>query len=224
MDQIQVDVIGTQFREARVEGLQRRFVSLVGVPELGGDEDVLARNRGARERAAHTLLVSVGRGGVDVPVAGLVDRESDGVLGLVVGGLPYSQAELRDGGSGIQRDIGSRHAFEANGNSRVSTPITRHASRHGEPIVGRAEPAGGVSELRPWDMPDLAMKPRSSNQLPVMLMSSSRRVRAPPPRWAGSSGGGSGTAVLRSCGNSRLRPPRRTARRAVCRCPGPCRP
>ncbi len=44
-----------------------------------------------------------------MPVAGLVECEPYCMLGFVVGGLPDSEAELRDRGSGIQRDVRNAH-------------------------------------------------------------------------------------------------------------------
>lgn len=40
--QVEVDVVEPEARQARVERGQRGFVALVGVPQLGGDEDLVA--------------------------------------------------------------------------------------------------------------------------------------------------------------------------------------
>ena len=46
VDQVQIHVFQTQVGQGGVEGAQRCVVPLVVVPELGGDEQVLARERG----------------------------------------------------------------------------------------------------------------------------------------------------------------------------------
>ena len=94
MDQVQVDIVDAETSEAGVERLQRRLVALIGVPQLGGEKDVFAGDSRVRDATAHPFLVAVCGGGVDVPVARLVQGEPDGVFGLVVVRLPDSQAEL----------------------------------------------------------------------------------------------------------------------------------
>ena len=42
VDQVEVDVVEAEPLEALLEGAQRRVVALLGVPELGGDEDLVA--------------------------------------------------------------------------------------------------------------------------------------------------------------------------------------
>ena len=55
--------------EARVEGRQRRVVALLGVPELGAHEVLVARDPARAKRLADALLVAVERRGVYEPVA-----------------------------------------------------------------------------------------------------------------------------------------------------------
>ena len=98
VDQIQIDVIDAQLVDAAVESLQRRLVALICIPQLRGEEDVLSRDGRVGDTSSDALFVSVGGSGVDVPVAGLVECEPYCMLGFVVGGLPDSEAELRDRG------------------------------------------------------------------------------------------------------------------------------
>jgi hypothetical protein len=44
VEQVEIDVLKAQTREARVERAKRRVVPLVVVPELRGDEDLVARD------------------------------------------------------------------------------------------------------------------------------------------------------------------------------------
>jgi len=73
---------------------------MVGVPELGGDEDLLTRCAGTSapglDCAAASFLVHVTGGGVDVSVAG-VERGDDGVFCfLAVGCLVHAEGDLRN--------------------------------------------------------------------------------------------------------------------------------
>ena len=97
--QVQVEVL--EFEQ--LEGLFQRsldFVGfVVGVPELAGDEDLLAVQLGALEDLLESLadlaLVLVDAGAVDVEVAGL-EGGHDGVLDLAGLGLPSSESNQRD--------------------------------------------------------------------------------------------------------------------------------
>ena len=76
-------------------------MAVVLVPQLGGHEDLLARDAAAGDGPAHALLVAVDHGGVDVPVAGRQGLAHH-VLGDVGVDLPDAVAELRDGAAVVQ--------------------------------------------------------------------------------------------------------------------------
>ena len=94
VDQVEVDVIEAEPLEGPLEGGPR--VGLAGVldPQLGGDEQLVAGMPLLAHGPADRLLVAVGGGGVDVPVADL-ERRGDRLLGLLRGDLVDAEAEDR---------------------------------------------------------------------------------------------------------------------------------
>src|SRR5699024_2508653 len=74
---------------------QGGVVALVGVPQIGGDEQVLASHAGGGDRPAHARFVLVSGGGVDQPVADPQCFRARG-LRFVVGHLPDAESKLRD--------------------------------------------------------------------------------------------------------------------------------
>ena len=69
VDQVEVEIaIDAEPLEAGVERRQRLVVSLVGIPQFGDQEHVLAAHAGLGDRPADLALVAVDRGGVDMPV------------------------------------------------------------------------------------------------------------------------------------------------------------
>jgi hypothetical protein len=115
VDQVEVDVLEPEPVQALVESLQRRVVPLLGVPQLGRDEDLLARQPRGSQRGADALLVPVGGGGVDVSVAGF-ERLLDHILGLGWRDLEDAKAKLGYLGTVTQgprrnRTFGHAHSF-----------------------------------------------------------------------------------------------------------------
>ncbi len=94
--------------EARVEGRQGRLETLLGVPELGGDEEVLAGQSRGLDRGTDAFLVAVGRRCVDVAVAG-IERLLDHLLGLLGRDLEDAEAKLGDLDAVVEGEIGDRH-------------------------------------------------------------------------------------------------------------------
>jgi hypothetical protein len=95
VDQVQVDVVEAEPLEALGQRPRRALGALAVVPQLGRDEDLVARQARGRQPLPHTGLVAVDRGGVDVAVARL-ECEPDGLLGLTVRDLEDAVAQLRD--------------------------------------------------------------------------------------------------------------------------------
>ena len=95
VDEVEVDDLLAQALGGRVEGAQRGLVAVLVVPDLGGQEDLLARDVGAGECPADAVLVLVGRCGVDAAVADL-ESGGHGIGHLGVRDLPDAEAELRD--------------------------------------------------------------------------------------------------------------------------------
>ena len=74
VDQVEVDVIQAEPLQAGLAGVLRRLEALVVGGQLGGDEQLVARDARRGDRAADRGLVAVGRRGVDQPVARLQRR------------------------------------------------------------------------------------------------------------------------------------------------------
>src|SRR6476659_8455590 len=57
VNEVEVEVLRAELVHAGVERGERALVALVGVPQLGGDEDVLTRQPGSRDRLTHLALI-----------------------------------------------------------------------------------------------------------------------------------------------------------------------
>jgi len=96
VNQVQIDVVEAETLQTRIESRQRRVVALIGVPQFGGDEDLVARYGRFPQALAHRRLITVDARGINVPVAGLVDRETHRTLCVLVTGLPHAKTQLRN--------------------------------------------------------------------------------------------------------------------------------
>ena len=92
MQEHQIDVVGVQLAQRLLDGGGGPLVGHVGHPDLGGDEDVLPRYAAGAHGGTHALLVAVGLGGVDEPVADL-ERLGHAAFGLFGRGLEDAVAE-----------------------------------------------------------------------------------------------------------------------------------
>lgn len=100
MDQVHVHVFELELLERVLYGIGCSLV--VGIPQLRGDEDLLAGHAASGgpplDRLTHSLLVGITGCAVDVTVA-CVESPLDCLLGgIVVGGLVHAQCNLRHGG------------------------------------------------------------------------------------------------------------------------------
>lgn len=96
VDEVQVEVVEAELSKTVVEGRSDVLGSVLRVPELGGDEEVLALDALAEsllEGVGDLLLVAVHLGQVNVLVAGL-ERLVDGGLDLAGLGLPCAESQL----------------------------------------------------------------------------------------------------------------------------------
>ena len=108
MDEVEVDVVEAQLGQTGLDGLASIVGMMGAIPQLGGDEKVLAIQAGVGECTAHTLLVAVDGCGVDMAETCL-QGGADGLLGLVGRNLPSAEAELGDGNSVVESDRWNAH-------------------------------------------------------------------------------------------------------------------
>jgi len=99
----QVDLVDAELVGALLEAMQRLVVSVVADPDLGLKDDLRALHVRAVDGLADLALVAVGRGGVDVPVAG-TECAADGIPGFVGGRLEDPEAEGRYLDAVVERD------------------------------------------------------------------------------------------------------------------------
>ncbi|EPE03565.1 hypothetical protein F503_06738 [Ophiostoma piceae UAMH 11346] len=82
VDEIEVEVVGLEVGERGVELARGIGGAVVRVPELAGDEDLVARDAGRLDAGADFLLVLVDGGAVEVLVA-VAEGDLDGICDLV---------------------------------------------------------------------------------------------------------------------------------------------
>lgn len=119
VDQVEVEVVKAGLVEGVAESLEGGLVAVVGIPELGADEDLLSGGAGALQPGADgttaSLLVGVTGSRVDVTVAG-VEGGGDGILSLLaVGGLVDTQGDLGDHVAIVELDAGDGGGAAAEG-------------------------------------------------------------------------------------------------------------
>lgn len=93
----QIEVVCAEPLQALSKGLLS--ISVVGVIEFGGQEEIAAGDTGSPDSLANLLFVSVCGGGVNVLVA-VLERKLNGVLDGSGGGFPGA-LKLRGSGSGV---------------------------------------------------------------------------------------------------------------------------
>jgi hypothetical protein len=97
MDQIQIEIVGAEPLNARVECPQRAVITLVWIRQFGHHVQLVARHVGIGERAPGLSLVTVGRRGVYMPITG-AQRRSYRLLGVLRSNFEDTKA---DGGDRI---------------------------------------------------------------------------------------------------------------------------
>jgi|GEM_PF-6621891 len=74
MKKKKIETVEAEAAQGGFEGLERALVALIVVPQLAGDEDLLAQNSTVAHRDADVLLVAVNARGVDVSVGVISSR------------------------------------------------------------------------------------------------------------------------------------------------------
>ncbi len=156
--QVQVDVVESELGQGCLQGAAGVVLG-GGVldPELGGDEQVLAGDAAVLDRVADGVLVAVGGGGVQQPVAG-GEGIGDGLLGLVGGDLVDAEAEDGHPDAVVQGDVlhgGGPSSFEcvvgapSRSPGKAAASVTRVCGRRSAVSLFRA-PTDRVTAGRSW--------------------------------------------------------------------------
>ena len=77
VEEVEIDVVEIEPAQAGREADLRGIEAVVADPQLGGDEDLVARHAGAADTLGHLAFVAVGSGGVDHAIA-VAQRRLDG--------------------------------------------------------------------------------------------------------------------------------------------------
>src|SRR5699024_5540987 len=93
VNEIEIDIIEPELVQAGFKCLARFLVTVIRVPDLGGDEDVITRQAGVAQAGANPTFVVVHGGGIDAPVAQIEGRADDAWSDVVVN-LPDAATEL----------------------------------------------------------------------------------------------------------------------------------
>jgi hypothetical protein len=104
MQEQEIDVIGSEFLEALIDGARESLLRIIGDPDLGREEKLFTRESGCGDVFADLGFIAVDLRGIDVTEAGLEGRR-DGAQDVrsrhTVGSKPQSRAA----GHGGHRDF-----------------------------------------------------------------------------------------------------------------------
>ena len=104
MDQVQVDGVEAELRQARLDRGMHGNRALVVVVQLRRDEQLVTRDPGCRDRAPDTFLIPIDGGCVDVTVADF-QRVGHDSFGLGRVDLEDAKPELRDRAAVIEGQL-----------------------------------------------------------------------------------------------------------------------
>ena len=90
VNEVEIEIVEPELLKRLVERRESGLVAAALVPDLAGDEDVLARNSALCDRLADADLVAVDSRGVDVAIACRESRLDRIYSSLAVGSLPRS--------------------------------------------------------------------------------------------------------------------------------------
>ena len=121
VDEVEVNVVHAELAQTALERGERRFVALIGVPELRCDEQLVAWHAAFVHDETDALLVAVKRRCVDEPIA---HRQAVADLALDIcslGCLVRAETEPRHVHARRDLDgVGKRDEFEGGGHARSS--------------------------------------------------------------------------------------------------------
>src|SRR5690606_38508829 len=95
MDQVEVEIVEPEALQGPLERGLRALLALVLDPQLGGDEDLLARDAAGPDRLADRFLVAIGRSRIYQPVTDRQRVRNAPLALLRVGNLEHTEPEDR---------------------------------------------------------------------------------------------------------------------------------
>ena len=160
VEKVEIDVLEPEPLQARVEGAERRVEALVGVPELGRDEHLLARQAARAHAVTDVALVAVDPRGVDVPVAE-AQRGGNGLPRCFPARrLPDAEPDLRNAAPELSGNVAVVTFMASSGAEEWSRVAAlqrrrRRSARSSRParVRGAAASAGTVAVAHPAHPP-----------------------------------------------------------------------
>src|SRR5690606_25001836 len=109
MDQVEVEIVEPEALQGPLERGLRALLALVLDPQLGGDEDLLARDAAGPDRLADRFLVAIGRSRIYQPVTDRQRVRNAPLALLRVGNLEHTEPEDRHLYAVVERNRGNRN-------------------------------------------------------------------------------------------------------------------
>lgn len=107
MHQVQIEVLRAKVLQCLVQSRLDIFGSVLGIPQLAGYEYVSTRNSARLDTRADFGLVAVYGGAVDLAITAS-ECMFHRLLDLVRLGLPCAKTHGRDGGAGVEGELGRK--------------------------------------------------------------------------------------------------------------------
>ena len=95
VDQVQIQILQAQIFHGFLKSGQGGLITLLSIPQLAGDEQLLTGNAALFDRLSYADLVAVNSSGVDVAIANF-HSGFDGLADLVIGGQEGAETDAGD--------------------------------------------------------------------------------------------------------------------------------
>ena len=111
MHQIQIQIGHAQITQCLIHRRLDVLRRMLGIPQLAGEEDLLAWDPGIANSLTNFRLIAIDGGAVDVPIS-LAQGDFHGAFDFVGSCLPGAEAHGGDWGAGVESEMGGkRHDF-----------------------------------------------------------------------------------------------------------------
>ena len=107
MHQIQIQILHAQITQCLIQRRLDVLRRMLGIPQLAGEEDLLAGDPGIANSLSNFRLIAIDSGAVDVPVS-LAQGDFHGAFDFVRGCLPSAEAHGGYWGAGVESEMGGK--------------------------------------------------------------------------------------------------------------------